>query len=106
MVTQSMYNLGFLVYYQFNKAQITEEFCVNKNKPEMCCEGQCYVSKRLEHQEQKQQNICESADLPLFIVEQGLSPVVGNEFSINLNFLETTFQLGKYNSKCLKPPIA
>ena len=37
-----------LVHYFYKKQQITEEYCINKNKPELHCEGSCYLSKQLE----------------------------------------------------------
>lgn len=35
------------LYYQLNKAAITEKFCVNKDKPQMHCNGQCHLAKEL-----------------------------------------------------------
>jgi hypothetical protein len=37
-----------LVNYQLNKGSITEKYCVNKNKPEMKCNGKCHVKTELE----------------------------------------------------------
>ncbi len=33
--------------YEANKAAITEEFCENKAKPELQCNGQCHLAKQL-----------------------------------------------------------
>ena len=33
--------------YELNKAAITEEFCVNKEKPELKCNGQCHLAEQL-----------------------------------------------------------
>jgi hypothetical protein len=35
------------VHYQTNKAAITEQFCENKAKPELQCNGQCHLAKQL-----------------------------------------------------------
>lgn len=32
-------------YYEGCKGYITENFCVNKNKPELHCNGQCHINK-------------------------------------------------------------
>jgi hypothetical protein len=33
--------------YELNKAAITEEFCVNKAKPELKCNGKCHLADQL-----------------------------------------------------------
>ena len=33
--------------YEINKSQIIEKFCVNKEKPEMHCEGTCHMKKMM-----------------------------------------------------------
>ncbi|MDN4165419.1 hypothetical protein QWY31_07895 [Cytophagales bacterium LB-30] len=39
--------LGIFVYFKFNQEEITRLFCVNKNRPELACNGQCYFMKTL-----------------------------------------------------------
>ena len=33
--------------FEFNQLSIIEEFCVNKEKPELNCDGKCYLSEQL-----------------------------------------------------------
>ena len=40
--------------YELNKAYIVENFCVNKDKPMMNCDGKCYLSEQLKAQKEKQ----------------------------------------------------
>jgi hypothetical protein len=40
-----------------NIAYIVKNFCVNKAKPEMHCNGKCYLSKKLEEQAKHEQQI-------------------------------------------------
>ncbi len=42
-----MYYLSCLAYYEFNINSIVEKYCVNKNKPELHCDGKCYLAKQL-----------------------------------------------------------
>ncbi len=35
------------LYYRLHTAAITQEFCINKNKPQMHCNGQCHLAKEL-----------------------------------------------------------
>lgn len=43
-----MYNICYLAYYQINIDYITENFCENKNKVELACNGKCHLSKQLQ----------------------------------------------------------
>lgn len=43
-----MYQLGYLVYFKMNQDKIIAAYCVNKNKPEMHCNGQCHLKEELE----------------------------------------------------------
>jgi hypothetical protein len=40
--------------YELNKAYIVENFCINKDKPMMNCDGKCYLSEQLKAQKEKQ----------------------------------------------------
>ena len=35
------------IYYEFNIDSITEEFCINKDKPDLNCKGKCQIEKIL-----------------------------------------------------------
>lgn len=37
-----------------NKKEITEKYCINKDKPQMHCCGKCYLKKKLAQQEEEQ----------------------------------------------------
>lgn len=41
------YNAAVWVYYEFNIDSLTEEFCINKDKPELDCKGKCQIKKIL-----------------------------------------------------------
>jgi hypothetical protein len=50
-------NLGksiIFVHYEINKAEITQKYCINKDKPEMHCCGKCMLKKKLAEQEEQQ----------------------------------------------------
>lgn len=52
--------------YQVNKAYITSTFCINKNHPELHCDGKCFLSRKLKELDQKtknnQENLKKSVD--------------------------------------------
>lgn len=43
-----VYQVGYFTYFKINQDEIAAEFCVNKEKPEMHCNGQCHLNKELE----------------------------------------------------------
>jgi len=53
--------LPYIEYYAF-KEYIVENLCINRNNPKSCCEGKCYLEKRIkennsENQEEKQNSV-------------------------------------------------
>lgn len=43
----------FFVDYELRKAYIIKNYCVNKNRPEMHCDGKCYLAKQIQKAEQE-----------------------------------------------------
>lgn len=39
-----------LIHFSINQEEIIEEFCVNKDKPELNCNGQCHLTEVLSNQ--------------------------------------------------------
>lgn len=42
-----LYNGMVFMSYELNKSSIIEQFCINKDKPEMKCEGTCHMKKMM-----------------------------------------------------------
>lgn len=42
-----VYQVGYFAYFKINQDEIAAEHCVNKDKPEMHCNGQCHLKKEL-----------------------------------------------------------
>ena len=40
--------MGQLAYYELNIDTIIQKYCVNKDQPELQCNGKCYLSKQLQ----------------------------------------------------------
>ena len=45
-----------LVNYEINKKEITEKYCINKDKPQMHCCGKCMLKRKLAEQEEQQKS--------------------------------------------------
>lgn len=56
MCFQCVLKLGIVAWYQANKAYVAKELCENKARPQMKCNGKCYLRKQLNKTENHQQN--------------------------------------------------
>ncbi|GAB3249091.1 hypothetical protein GCM10027347_05920 [Larkinella harenae] len=45
---------GTIAYYHANKDYIAKVLCENRAKPQLRCNGQCYLAKRLKAQQEQQ----------------------------------------------------
>jgi hypothetical protein len=43
----------FFVNYELRKDYIIKNYCVNKNRPKMHCDGKCYLAKQIQKAEQE-----------------------------------------------------
>jgi len=43
-----------LIHYEINKKEITEKYCINRDKPQMHCCGKCLLKRKLAEQEEQQ----------------------------------------------------
>ena len=108
---QVLVNVGIAVYYNLNKAYITQKLCENRNNPKLHCNGHCFLSKQLKKAEegaQKQsQNIVKEKEE---IISCQLSALPHRYFP---NYVVTSllrFHSGVYSTSIqhtlLKPPAA
>ncbi|NDK55762.1 hypothetical protein [Pontibacter fetidus] len=58
ILLQTFSKVVVLADYQANKAYIMEFLCINRDKPELKCEGKCHLTKKLkaQHDSDKQAN--------------------------------------------------
>lgn len=52
MLSQALVNVAIGVYFNLNKAYITQKLCENRNNPQVHCDGHCYLSKQLKKAEE------------------------------------------------------
>lgn len=83
---------ALVLNYQINKKVIAATRCENRDKPEMRCDGKCYLSKQLKQAEEKENPV------PNFNQLKELSPFITTEieFSVSDNELITLFDLPFY----------
>ena len=49
-----MFNASFILYWKVNQTFIAKTLCVNRNKPQMHCNGKCYLYKQLKKAEEEE----------------------------------------------------
>lgn len=61
-ITISQGAMQLVVYssYQMNKEYITSVFCINKEHPELHCDGQCFLARKLKDLDGKNKQIQET----------------------------------------------
>jgi hypothetical protein len=69
---QCFVQLGVVGWYVMNEHSITDKYCVNKDKPQMHCNGKCHLKKQLDKTEQggKDQNKVDKTEWTVFILPQ------------------------------------
>jgi hypothetical protein len=100
---QSFYSAGFTAWFYFNRTSIAQKLCINKAKPEMKCNGKCYLKKKLKeaeskNEEQSPQQIKEWVSIAPFIISSNsfqfnpatqsyiFIPQMENEYNSHIHF--------------------
>lgn len=47
VLLKPMFFLANVVYYELNVESIVKQYCVNKDKPQLRCNGKCHLAKKL-----------------------------------------------------------
>jgi hypothetical protein len=56
LLLQNFSQAVIMMKYKINQAYIASVLCENRDKPDMHCNGKCYLRKTLQQNEQQQQN--------------------------------------------------
>ena len=67
---QCLVKLGLITYYKLNIEYIVQELCENRARPELNCEGKCYLEKQLSDADQAEEQSKEriqKTELPVFL---------------------------------------
>lgn len=54
LVSQFLYQLDCYVLFKINETYIANELCINKAKPELHCNGKCFLKKKVKEARDKQ----------------------------------------------------
>jgi hypothetical protein len=98
------------VYAEFksNQAYIAAALCENRDRPELNCEGKCYLMKKLkaaEDKEKKQENQAQKkASVDLFFVEETVAPVLVITIPAQKKASAQKFSLPEFDREIAHPP--
>lgn len=98
------------VYAEFksNQAYIAAALCENRDRPELNCEGKCYLMKKLkaaEDKEKKQENQAQKkASVDLFFVEETVAPVLVITIPAQKKASTQKFNLPEFDREIAHPP--
>jgi hypothetical protein len=53
LLGQSFNRMGWMAYYYLNQDYIAKQLCENRDRPELKCNGQCFLMKKLKAEEEK-----------------------------------------------------
>lgn len=56
-VTMNLSGLFVFAGFEMNREYIVKELCINKDKPQLHCNGKCYLMKKLKQAEEKEQKL-------------------------------------------------
>lgn len=79
LCSQYFIQTGFVSWFELNKEMIVKTLCINKDQPEMHCDGKCFLKKELDnidrdHSNAKSQRI--KAEQHIFIQAQAIEEIL------------------------------
>ena len=96
--------LGIYAYFQLNKDYISSVLCINKNKPVLQCNGNCFLTKKLKAEKEKEKKApveIKSMGDNLFYSDYDLSSAK-RDFK-NISKVKGSYILGSYSVN--RPPV-
>lgn len=102
---------GTIAYFHLNRDYIAKVLCENRQRPELKCNGKCYLARKLKEQEDNKDKETTNQVQNLPVLQLFAQPVTAFQFSADLLHLKEKpgffFQLTVYlspASRLLRPP--
>lgn len=113
--SQYLLKAGILISWKINQTYISENLCINKDKPEMNCNGKCHLQKQLKSVEEKQDNT-DKTSLPLKLkvletdnfvsISESFIPAIAETKNLSVVSILNNLYSFDYRNTCFKPPQA
>ena len=111
MTSQFSHRIGIVAWFQINQTEIIELFCINKEKPELACDGKCYLKQKLieseKHTNEQSSNILTSLKYEIidyFLVESPTNIDIKLVLTILIKMVNYIFIDAPFVSKIFAPP--
>lgn len=108
MGLQLFYPLAICSYYYANKNYVASALCENKDKPQLQCQGKCFLKKQLdrtEKEDKKEKTALKGAETAVYIPAT-LFDTAQNSYAITTDY--PLFKLHNYtfllDRTCFHPP--
>mgnify|MGYP000252023026 CR=1 FL=1 len=110
LLSVNMFSVGILqLTYEANKTYFTQNFCVNKAKPKLKCNGKCHLNKTLKKAEQAKgnENSLQNLNLSFEFTSVSNEFVLLNPsiFSLQKYFTKNCYNSSDFFTSLNKPPI-
>lgn len=110
MISSSLSSLFVYAEFKVNQKYIAAVLCENKDKPQLNCQGKCYLMKKLkeaEDKEKKQENNAQKkGTYNLFFVNPTVHVSLPTIQPVKAQPMEGSFLLPTFDSEILHPPPA
>lgn len=99
-----------VIDFYMNREAITQEHCINKDKPELDCKGQCHLKQQLEaatpdQDEKNESNGTSKPAMLLFVFAQNMDDISSNEQGIEKQIFNPSIEsTSDYNASVFNPP--
>lgn len=99
-----------LIEYNVNKEYIASILCENRDKPELACNGKCYLDKKVKdsHDDSHKHSVpkIDLSKYPISLIDkEGESKNINLKIYSKSEFYELVKETDSYASSILKPPI-
>lgn len=106
LAIRPLYNVGYVAYYELNIDYIIDTYCINKEKPQLQCNGKCHLMSQLSANTSTDSYLTTLFEAFFPVYFQEYKPIIFNKN----NFVSTLNNWNYYNtfnsihSEVLNPP--
>ncbi|MFM6934571.1 MAG: hypothetical protein ACKOXP_03945 [Flavobacteriales bacterium] len=119
LLSKTLYGIFWQVNFRLNQQEIARMECINKNRPELHCNGKCYLAKQLQKAEQqlddkkqassRSQEQLKWTESDLFAcAEIHISPIIHRELDVQTSHLLASINFYDLDvvDPCFHPPCS
>ena len=108
LISSTLSKLFVYAEFKSNQAYIAANLCENRDRPELNCQGKCYLMKKLKAAEDKEKKAEKQAEkksgVDLFFLSQQLAAVPPIAELAKQRVFNSKFSLPEFNREIVHPP--